>query len=189
MLNLERVACWQHDQAVVGAAGGHRVDREWNDIEIDASRAHDSHLMARDRRLGDTRHRVLDVCSRDGWCNRANMACADETGFGYQLRAQRSFLRQQVQRMTSRAWPAMVTHRAHDIRQRFARRTITMQQLERFAIVRTDTHFQPDSVGVRISDDATHFETINLAAQHSVLDDWLGPTVDDQRLKRCMLDW
>lgn len=52
----------------------------------------------------------------------------------------------------------------------------------------TDTDFQPDSIGVRIADNATHFETIDLTAQHSMLDDWFRTTVDDQRLKLCVLD-
>lgn len=189
MLNVERVACGQHNQALVGAAGCHRVDRERNDVEIDPRRAHDSYLMADDRRLRDTGHCVFNVLSRDRRRNRTHMAGADEAGFGNQPRAQRTLLRQQVQRMTSGAWPTMLAHRAHDISERFARRTIAVQQLERFAIVRTDTNFQPDSIGVRIADDATYLEPINLAAQHSVLDDWLGTAVDDQRLKRCVLDW
>lgn len=188
MLNVERVACGQHNQALVGAAGCHRVDRERNDVEIDPRRAHDSDLMTSDRRLRDTGHRVFNVLSRDRRRNRTHMAGTDESGFGNQLRAQRPFLRQQVQRMTSGSWPTMLAHRAHDISQRFTRRTIAVQQLERFAIVRTDTDFQPNSVGVRISDDTTYLETINLAAQHSMLDDWLGTTVDDQRLKRGVLD-
>ena len=189
MLNVERITCGQHNKALVSAAGSHRVDREWNDVEIDTRRTHDGHLMAGDRRLRDAGHRVLDVLSRDGRRNRTHMAGADESGFGNQPRAQRSLLREEVQRMTSGTRSAMLAHRAHDVSQCLAGRPIAVQQLERFSIVRADTDFQPNSISERITDDATHLETINLAAQHAVLDDWLGPTVDDQRLKRCMLDW
>lgn len=126
MLNVQCIARWQHNHAFVSAAGGHCVDREWNDVEVDTRRAHDSYLMARDGGLRDTGHCVLDVLSRDGRRNRAHMAGADEPGFGNQPGAQRAFLRQQVQRMTSGAWLAMVAHRAHDISQRLTRRTIAV---------------------------------------------------------------
>ena len=64
-----------------------------------------------------------------------------------------------------------------------------MQHLERLAVMSPHAHFESADVKIRVVDDATYFETVDLTDENSMFHRWRRPALDDELSKRIMVLW
>ena len=111
---------------------------------------------------------------------RPDLDSAHQIGGLFDPPTQQALGAQPVERMGSGTDVASELDRSHDPCQRFDRRHVAVQHLERLTIVGTDTDFEPDDVLVPVVDDSTHLEPAHLTEQHAVFDHGVGSPGDDQ---------
>ena len=162
-----------------------RVGGERHEVQVDAGRAHDDGGLARaigaERGAGDG---VGQVGAGHGRGRRDQRGQPDERGVVDQAMAQGALAGEAVERVRRRAGTAVGGDLGDDLGQRRDRRSVTVHQPERLAVVRADADVEAGAGIARrrwvvSHDDAAHLEAQHLAAQDPVLLDRFRAGGDD----------